>query len=200
MPEQSGLQQAADASLQLPKPRREGNALLELLATRRSGRSFAQRELEPQVLANLLWAGFGVSSRDGYRTAPSARNWREIDIYVAMAAGLYRYDAFGATLESVSGGDLRAATGHQDFAATAPVNLVYVADDEKMAGASAKEREFYAAADAGAICENVYLFCASVGLATVARGLIDRPGLERRMRLRPSQRVLLAQTIGYPAR
>ena len=187
------------ADLSLPKPRLENNPLLELLQRRRSSREFADRPVDTQLLADLLWAAVGVSNRDGYRTAPSARNWREIDIFVALAQGLYRYNPHTESLELVSREDVRASTGLQDFVATAPLNLVYVADREKMGGASSQEQDLYSAADAGVITQNVYLFCTSAGLATVVRGLIDRPVLAKRMKLRPMQRVILAQTIGYPA-
>jgi SagB-type dehydrogenase family enzyme len=187
------------ADISLPKARVENNPLLELLQRRRSSREFADRPLDLQLLADLLWAAFGISNRDGYRTAPSARNWREIDIYVALAQGLYRYIPHTETLELVSREDVRASTGKQDFVAPAPLNLVYVADREKMGGASSQEQDFYGAADAGVISQNVYLFCTSAGLATVVRGLIDRPALAKRMNLRPTQRVILAQTVGYPS-
>ncbi len=187
---------ALDVSL--PKPRREGNPFLKILQERRSSREFANRPLDNQLLSDLLWAAFGVSNREGYRTAPSARNWREIEIYVALAQGLYRYRPESENLELVLREDVRAHTGHQDFVASAPVNLVYVADMEKMGDASERDREFYAAADTGFVSQNVYLFCAATGLATVVRGLIDRPMLAQRMRLRPSQRVTLAQCVGYP--
>jgi nitroreductase len=186
------------ADISLPKARVENNPLLELLQRRRSSREFADRPLDLQLLADLLWAAFGISNRDGYRTAPSARNWREIDIYVALALGLYRYIPHTETLELVARDDVRASTGKQDFVAPAPLNLVYVADREKMGGASSQEQDFYGAADAGVISQNVYLFCTSAGLATVVRGLIDRPALAKRMNLRPTQRVILAQTVGYP--
>ncbi len=187
---------ALDVSL--PKPRREGNPFLKILQERRSSREFANRPLDNQLLSDLLWAAFGVSNREGYRTAPSARNWREIEIYVALAQGLYRYRPESENLELVLREDVRAHTGHQDFVASAPVNLVYVADMEKMGDASERDWEFYAAADTGFVSQNVYLFCAATGLATVVRGLIDRPMLAQRMRLRPSQRVTLAQCVGYP--
>jgi nitroreductase len=191
---------AVPVELILPSPQREANALTQLLGKRRSVRSYSDRMPDLQMLANLLWSAFGVSTADGYRTAPSARNWREIDVYVALKSGLYRYDAPSAALGSVLCEDIRALTGHQDFVAPAPVNLVYVADFERMGGATPKECEFYSAADVGAICENVYMFCAATGLATVVRGLIDRPTLAKRMRLKPSQRVILAQTVGYATR
>lgn len=171
---------------------------MHLLGWRRSSRSFSDRELDSQTLADLLWAAFGVSNREGYRTAPSARNWREIDVYVALVSGLYRFDAFAENLVEISQADLRTATGQQDYVGAAPVNLIYVADHNRMSGAAPNERDFYAAADTGAICQNVYLFCASVGLATVVRGLIDRHALAKQMKLGPAQRIILAQTVGYP--
>jgi nitroreductase len=177
------------ADLSLPKARLNNNPLLELLQRRRSSREFADRPIDMQLLADLLWAAFGVNDRDGHRTAPSARNWREIDIYVALAQGLYRFNPHTETLELASREDVRACTGLQDFVATAPVNLVYVADRGKMGGASPQEQDFYGAADAGVISQNVYLFCASAGLSTVVRGLIDRPSLAKHMKLRPDQRV-----------
>jgi SagB-type dehydrogenase family enzyme len=136
----------------------------------------------------------------GKRTAPSAKNWQEIDIYVAMAEGLYVYEAKTHVLQPVLAGDIRAMTGRQSFAADAPVNLVYVADLGRMGKASKEEQEIYSAADTGFISENVYLFCASEGLATVVRGSVDRETLAKAMRLRADQKIILAQTVGYPKR
>ncbi len=96
--------------------------------------------------------------------------------------------------------DLRAATGDQEYAATAPVNLIYVANLDPAPQASRVEQQFYAALDTGHISQNVYLFCAAEGLATVARGQLDRPELARRMKLQPGQEVILAQSVGYPRR
>lgn len=184
----------------LPKPRTEGGMpLMQALKNRSTSRAFSPERLPPQVLSNLLWAAFGVNRPDGgKRTAASAMNWQEIDIYVALADGLYRYEAAGHRLEPVVSGDLRALTGRQSFVAEAPVNLIYVADLSRMGKASKEERDLYSAADAGLISQNVYLFCASEGMATVVRGAIDRDALARAMRLRPDQKIILAQSIGYP--
>jgi nitroreductase len=189
------------ANIQLPYVKRSGGLpLRDALSRRASARSFAGRSLEAQTIADLLWAGFGVNRSDGGgRTAPSARNWREIDIYVTLRDALYRYDPSLNRLDFVAPGDLRAATGVQDFVGEAPLNLVYVADYAKMEAASQSERDVFAAADASFVAQNVYLFCASEGLATVVRALIDRPALAKVMRLRPDQRVVLAQSVGYPA-
>ncbi len=184
--------------LTLPKARRDGNAFLELLQLRRSTRTYSARPLEPQILADLLWAAFGASTRDGYRTAPSARNWREIDIFITTVQGLFLYDPYSGSAEQILGDDIRALTGLQDFVGSAPVNLVYVANHDRMAGATEREAEFYSAADTGVIAENVYLACAASGLATVVRGLINRKMLAKAMRLAPQQRITLAQSVGYP--
>jgi nitroreductase len=174
-------------------------ALLDLLLRRRSCREFGERELRLSVLSRLLWAAFGINRpAESGRTAPSAQNQQEMRVYVALASGLYLYDAHAHLLRLTVAEDLRAATGGQDFAATAPVNLIYVADLDPAPGTSRVEQEFYAALDTGHISQNVYLFCAAEGLATVSRGQIDRPALARKMRLRPGQHVILAQSVGYP--
>jgi SagB-type dehydrogenase family enzyme len=185
----------------LPKPQTEGGKpLMQVLAERKSSREFSPEKLSPQVLSNLLWAASGVNRPDGRRTAPTASNRQEIDIYVAMAEGLYLYDHKAHRLDLVVKGDLRAATGRQDFVGAAPVNLVYVADFGRMGGGSIEDKVLYSAADTGYISQNVYLFCASEGLATVARGLVDRPALSKTMNLGETQRITLAQTVGYPKR
>jgi len=183
----------------LPAPQKTGGTpLMEALAARKTGRSFSGRDLPEQVLSNLLWAAFGVNRPGGKRTAPSAMNWQEVDVYVAMKKGLYRYDAAGHTLEPVAAKDLRAATGTQDFVGEAPINLVFVADLSKMGNSPDDRKEMVAYADTGFISQNVYLFCASEGLATVVRGLIDKEALAPEMKLRADQRIILAQTVGYP--
>jgi len=184
----------------LPKPQIEGGRpLMQVLKDRQSSRSFSSEKLRVQVLSNLLWAGFGVNRHDsGHRTAPSAMNWQEIDIYVATADGLYQYEAKEHQLKPILGQDIRALTGRQPFVKDAAINLVYVADLSRVTGGSAEDKEMYTAADTGFISENVYLFCASEGLATVVRGSIDRQALAKAMKLLPDQKIILAQTIGYP--
>lgn len=178
-----------------------GRPLMQVLKDRSSSRAFSTEKLPEQVLSNMLWAAFGVNRPDsGKRTAPSAMNWQEIDIYVATADGLSLYDAKTHALKPVLAEDIRALTGRQPFVQEAPVNLVYVADFSRIDKAKEDEKVFYSAADTGFISQNVYLYCASEGLATVVRGLIDRPVLGKAMRLRPDQRVILAQSVGYPAK
>ena len=186
--------------ISLPQPRTDGGRpLMQVLSERHSSREFSPRELPPQILGDLLWAAAGINRPDsGKRTAPTARNMQQIDVYVAMATGLYLYDEKEHALVPVLDADVRAVTGRQEFAASAPVNLVFVADFARMGGASDEHKVFYSATDTGFISQNVYLFCASEGLATVVRGAVDRPALAEAMGLRPDQRVILAQTVGYP--
>jgi SagB-type dehydrogenase family enzyme len=186
-------------AIALPPPQTNGTvSLLQALRSRRSTREFSSRPLPNDVLSTLLWSAFGVNRPDsGGRTAPSAHNWQEIEVYAALPDGAYRYDARDHALRLVVASDLRAATGMQDFVATAPLNLVYTADFGKMGDASAEDRTFYAAADAGFVAQNVYLYCAAAGLACVVRGLVDRRKLAPALQLRIDQRIVLAQTVGY---
>lgn len=188
--------------ISLPAPDMQGGMpLMQALALRSTSRSFADRELPAQVLSDLLWAATGINRPDsGKRTAPTARNLQEIDVYVAMAEGLYLYDPNDHALLPVLAGDIRAVTGRQDFAATAPVNLVFVADYARMGDAPEEIKKFYGATDTGFISQNVYLYCASAGLATVVRGAVDREALAKAMELRTDQAVILAQTVGYPGK
>jgi len=174
-------------------------SLMFALKNRKTVRAFSERPLPQQELSNLLWAAFGVSRPDsGKRTAPSAKNFQETDIYVASADGLCLYDAIRHQLVQVSADDIRSFCGIQGFVANAPVNLVYVADFSKMDGMDKEAKILYSAADTGFISQNVYLFCAVRGLATVVRGWIDRPMLAEKIGLRKDQHIILAQTVGYP--
>ena len=187
--------------IKLPPPEMAGGMpLMQALKARHSTREFASKALPPHMLSNLLWAASGVNRPEtGQRTAPSAHDWREIDVYVASADGAYRYDPPTHTLSKVAAGDLRPLTGVQDFVATAPLNLVYVADLNRMSGASAEDQAFYSATDTGFVAQNVYLYCASAGLAVVVRGLLDRDALGAALGLGIHQRIILAQSVGYPA-
>jgi SagB-type dehydrogenase family enzyme len=178
----------------------DGATLMQALQSRASAREFAPRSLPWELLGTLLWAAFGVNRpATGGRTAPSAHDWQEIEVYAALAEGVYRYDAAAHALRLAVAGDLRRLTGVQDFVGDAPLNLVYVADFARMSGASAEDRTFFASADAGFIAQNVYLVCASAGLACVVRGLVDRRKLAPAMGLRRDQRIVLAQSVGFPA-
>jgi len=183
----------------LPPPQTAGGKpLMQALKERRTSRELKPDALPVQTLANLLWAGFGINrAESGHRTAPSAMNSQEIDLYVALPEGLYLYEAKPHQLKPVVKGDLRAKTSRQPFATNAPVVLIFVADLPRLAKAKPDQREFYAAIDTGYISQNIYLCCASEGLATVVYAL-DRAPLAAAMRLSPEQRVMLAQAVGYP--
>lgn len=186
--------------VQLPTPQLDGGRpLMQVLKDRKSSREFSSKKLPMQVLSNLLWAAFGVNRPDsGKRTAPSAVNSQEIDIYVATADGLFLFDAKAHRLKLVLAEDVRAMTGLQPFVKEVPLNLIYVADFARMGSRTNEQKEFYSAADAGFIAQNVYLYCASEGLATVVRGLVDKPALAKAIKLRADQKITLVQSVGYP--
>ena len=186
--------------IKLVKPQMQGGKpLMEALKDRKTTREYSDRELPEQVLSNLLWAAFGINREDsGKRTAPTAMNRQEIDIYVAMSDGLYLYDAKEHSLKQTLTEDIREATGMQPFVKDAPVNLVFVADLTKMGGGSEQNKIFNAGTDTGFISQNVYLYCASEDLATVVRGMVDKDNLSKIMKLRDDQRIILAQTVGFP--
>ena len=184
--------------LELPPPRTEGGKpLIQALKLRRSIREYSDRPLPVQVLSDLLWAAFGINRPSGDRTAPYWRHIMVIDVYAAMADGVWLYEPKRHVLLPHSRDDIRAQTGLQDFVANAPLNLVYVAHGERMRDISANERRLYASVDSGFIGQNVYLFCASEGLATVFRGAVDYEKLNRTMQLDADQFVTFAQTVGY---
>jgi nitroreductase len=186
--------------IDLPKPQiTGGKPLMEALRDRQSIRSFQSNALPAQVLSNLLWAAFGINRPDsGKRTAASARNWQETDIYVVLPEATYVYDAKANKLNPVLTGDHRTATGAQEFVKDAPLDLVLVADLAKTSDPASDGTRTSIGVDAGLIVQNVYLFCASEGLATVVRGSIDGPAFAKLLKLRPDQKVIIAQTVGYP--
>jgi len=151
-----------------------------------------------QMLSDLLWAAYGVNRAGSGRTAPSALNCQEVDVFVALPQGAYRYDAAANALQLAAAADLRGITGYQDFVDEAPLDLVFVADHARMAMVPVAQRESYASAAAGAIAQNVYLYCAGSGLATVIRAWIDRAAIADALGLTHDQQVLLAQTVGFP--
>jgi nitroreductase len=185
---------------QLPPPRLEGGTpLMQALQLRRSTREYSDRPLPLEVLSDLLWAAFGVNRpATGDRTAPYWRHVMVIDVYAAMADGVWLYEPRQHALVQHARADIRAQTGLQDFVATAPLNLIYVAHGERMTDISAEDRRLYASVDAGFVGQNVYLYCASEGLATVFRGALNQQKLAERLQLGAGQFVTFAQTVGYP--
>jgi SagB-type dehydrogenase family enzyme len=196
------LDGSAPECVKLPAPNRSGGMpLMQALALRHSGREFAPTSLPQQQLSDLLWAADGINRPEiQEHTAPSAMNAQEIDVYVALAEGLYRYDARQHVLQLVASSDARSVTGLQDFVDTAPLDLVYVADHDRMRFIPEHSRVTYAAFCAGAIAQNVYLYCASTGLSTVVRGLFDEAALGNALGLGAHQKIVLTQTVGSPRR
>lgn len=193
---------AFSGDITLPPPdKKGGKPLMQVLNERQSTRAFEDRALPLEVLSSLLWAAQGVNREDpDYRTAPSSRNSNEIEIYVILPDGAYLYEPEPHKLTKVMPGDLRAATGTQEFVAYAPLNLVYVANQSKQPGDfDARRKLTTACADVGFIGQNVYLFCASAGLGTVFRAMLDADILQQRLKLQPFKKVLYAQSVGYPA-
>ena len=193
------------AAIKLPSPdMKGGKPLMQCLKDRKTDRSFSTKKLPVEVLSNLLWAAAGISRPDsGKRTAPSAQNWQEVDVYVAMAEGLYLYNAKTHSLDPVLKADLRKDTTHflqssRSSVEAAPLQLIYVADYAKMTIATSDENKLlYSGADSAFISQNVYLYCASEGLATGVRALLDKTGLAKDMKLRSQQKVVFVQAIGY---
>jgi hypothetical protein len=217
----TGLAQAASGEARAPQPvsllkpeADGGKSVLAALRERRTTRRISDRPLPPQVLSNLLWAAFGVNREGGPfgqvgRTAASASNSQEIDLYVFLPEGVYLYEAVPHCLKPVVAGDRREKVGRRRrrrSGATAPVKLVFVADLAKYGQARLQEpglkdaeiQKAYYHVATGLIAGNVYLFAASQGLAAWFHNC-DKPGLASELKLRPDQRVLFAQTVGYPA-
>ena len=185
----------------LPAPKKSGGmSLLKALSLRQSQRSFSEKELSLKVLSNLLWATYGVNRPDDGRTVPSARTWKEFDIYVIKEDGWYIFEPVKHVLLKMGNEDLREYAGTQDFVKTAPLNLIYVADYDRMTGGTDENKKFYSATDVGFISQNVYLYSASAGLSTVVRAQIDRDKIREVFKLRPGQQPVLAQTVGYPGK
>jgi nitroreductase len=184
----------------LPPPRREGGMpLMQALSRRRSQREFATTPLSEQQFSDLLWAAWGINRPElGGHTAPSAMNSCEIRLYVAMPSGLFLYEPASHELQRVSVSDVRNVTGYQDFVDEAALDLIYVADHRSMSLVPAAQREAYAYTAAGAVAQNVYLYCASEGLATVLRAWFDHPALAATLGLGSDEQLLLTQTVGLP--
>ena len=184
-----GLLMLINASAQditLPEPQKTGGMpLMEALSKRSSCREFSSAEIDNQTLSNLLWAAWGYNRPDK-RTAPSANNKQELDLYVTKESGAYLYDALANKLIQVSKEDVRKEMGKQDFVGTAPVNIVFVA----------KNKGDYSPVNAGFISQNIYLYCASVDLGTVVRGYFDAEEVSKALKLNDIQLPILTQTVG----
>jgi Nitroreductase len=185
-------QDLKEVKLNAPNKSR-GAAVMKALSDRQSVREYDAKEISLQDLSDLLWATVGINRPDGKRTAPTAVNAQEIDIYVVRQDGAYLYDAKAHSLKPVAKGDFRkAVAGGQDFVNAAPLCLVIVANLEKMGDSH------IAAIDAGIAGQNINIFCAAVGLSTVPRASWDKGGLEKALKLSDKQRIFLNNPVGYP--
>jgi nitroreductase len=192
---------AADLkTIDLPPPWKDGGKpLAQAVWARRSVREFADKPVPIETLSNLLWTACGVNRPvTADRTVPSWRHAIESEIFVAAADGAWSYDARAHRLTQILPDDIRVQTGMQDYVGSAPLDLVYVADGDRLQGVSADEKRLWAFTDVGFIGQNVYLYCASEGLATVFRGSVDRARLAQTLRLPAAKFITCAQTVGYP--
>jgi nitroreductase len=191
----------AAQSVELPQPREHAGApLMTALSRRASTRAFSAAPLALTTLGELLWAADGINRPDtGGRTAPSAHAVNEVDVYVALPQGIYRYEPTSHRLLLKHAVDARNLTGYQDFVGRAPLDLVYVVRTSVLLDAPRQERGTFAAIAIGAMAQNVSLYCASEGLASVVRGWINHRLLGDALRLNEDELPVLAQTIGMPA-
>ena len=186
-------------NIKLPEPDKKGGMpVMQSLNERSSHREFSAKELTMHHLSGLLWSAIGINRADSdKRTAPSARNWQDVQVYAFLNSGIYLYNEKNHELELIVEGNHHAAAGLQDFVPNAPVNLVFVADYAKMEGADESQRDFYKGINTGFISQNVYLYCASEQINTVVRAMVDRDAMHKLMKLRPEQSVVVAQSVGY---
>ena len=188
--------------IELPKPVTSGGMpLLDALAKRSSNRAFLPKELSSQELSDLLWAADGVNRENGKRTAPTAMNLQEIDIYVLLKSGVYVYDASAGKLVQKSKDDVRPFAGLQPFVKDAPLSLVYVVDYSRMTAKVPDEmnRRLWSNVDTGFISQNVYLYCATKGLATVVLAFVDKAVLGPKLGLKDGvQEITYSQPVGHP--
>ncbi|EIF30834.1 nitroreductase [Burkholderia sp. Ch1-1] len=187
------------AVIALPKPDlNTGVPLMTAFAQRASCRAFAPTALPPTLLGELLWAADGINRpATGGRTAPSPHSFNEIDIYAALPNGVYRYDPPNHQLVLKHAIDARGQTGYQDFVGEAPLDLVYVVRTSRILEMPAQQRERFSAVTAGAIAQNVSLYCASAGLASVIRGWINPRLLANALSLNEDELPILTQTVGF---
>ncbi len=177
----------------------KGEAMMKVFNERQSIREYAQKDLTPQDLSDLLWAANGINRPDGKRTAPTARNVQDVDVYVVMKEGVYLHDAKEHALNPVAAGDYRGAVaGPQEFVKEAPVSLLLVTDLSRLGDPSSEGVKLMGAVDVGIVCQNINLACAGLGLATVPRATMEQEPLRKALKLKDSQLLLINNPVGYP--
>ncbi len=175
-----------------------GTAVMKAFNDRHSDREFSSEKLKPQDLSDLFWAANGINRSDGKRTAPSCRNFQDVEVYAILPEGAYLYDAKAHALNPVAAGDHRGAVANgQDFAKTAPLCIVLVSDMTAY-GNTSESSKLMAAVDIGLVCENINIACAGLGLATVPRGTMDQAALKKILELTDTHLLLMNNPVGYP--
>ena len=186
--------------IKLPAPdTKGGKPLMECMTLRKSSRSFSSKKLSPQILSNIFYAADGISRKDGRKTVPTARNVQNQMIYAATADGSWLYLPKTHTLKKLGSKDIRSVCGKQGFHADAPLVLIYVAEPAKI-GNTPEQQQNFAANHAGYASQNVYLYAASEGLATVVCAMVDREALAKALDLPVSRQIMYSQPIGYPGK
>jgi SagB-type dehydrogenase family enzyme len=183
----------------LPPDTGRGLPLMKTLEVRASASAFDTRELSLRDLSDLLWSANGINRPEsGKRTASSAQNARDVDIYACMPDGTYRYDPLQHRLDPVSPGDHRAlVAGRQTEVAVAPCLLLLVSDFSRFSSGEDSVRRVWAAIDAGIVSQNISLFCAATGLSTRPRVTMEQQKLRELLRLNESQLLLLNHPVSY---
>ena len=199
--QQKAAPATAPATIELDKPKLDaGLTVMQAIAKRHSTRAFDAKPLSKQALSDILWAAGGVNRPESQGIViPTALGAKELDVYAMLPEGVYRYEPAQHRLTLVVPGDHRALAGKQAFAATAPLNLFFVADEARMKAKEAEARAKFGAMTTAFASENVYLYCASAGLSTVVRGAIDVAALSKLLKLTASQKLYLGQSVGHPA-
>jgi hypothetical protein len=189
-----------DGVIKLNQPDlKKGVPMMEALSKRKTERNLSDKKLTQQQLSEVLWAADGVNRPDGKRTSPAAMAKYAVDIYVVLPEGVYLYDVAKHELTLITKGDFRKESGMQDFVYVASVNLVYVLNLKNWQDMSRpileQKRDRWIDVELGCIAQNVHLYCASEGLGTVIRGMIDEKKFSEVIKVKPEQ-ILMAQTVG----
>lgn len=195
----SGAYAQTLSPIQLKAPEKKaGLSVMETLANRHSTREFSNKKLTLQELSNLLWAANGINRPEkGMRTAPSAMNAQEVDVYVCMEEGTFLYDAKSNQLQPVIQEDLRGLVGgKQAFVINAPVVLLMVSDLSKLPGGNSEQTKLMAAIDAGIVSQNISIACSGLGLITVPRASMDKEALAQKLKLKSTQLLLMNNPVG----
>ncbi|MFP4024232.1 MAG: SagB/ThcOx family dehydrogenase [Thiohalospira sp.] len=185
--------------IKLPEPdKTSGIPLMQAINDRQSARNFIDKDITEQQLSELLWAAYGINRPEsGKHTIPTSRNRQDIEVYITTKDGVFKYLPEEHALLQISDQDKREVTGMQDFVKVAAVNLIYVSDFDKLGNSSNEIKTMTAATHCGFIGQNVYLYCASEGLISVFRAMIDKEKAAKMLELEGNKHVIYSQSVGY---